>query len=965
MPETQSQPFLKHVAQSLFEQYESMELSNLLIVLPSRRACRYFKYYLATCSEKPLLSPEVLSMADFMRKQSKLASVDSISLLFKLYQVYKRFDKTPDHNLEKFAPLGMAMLKDFNLIDMNLTPEKAGELFEYLEESKAIERWAEELGSDREFKKTASLDQYFMFWEALRQTYLHFRNELLQESKAYHGLAFRWVFEHLDEIIPKLPFEQIIFAGFSQLTHVEFQVMQKLVEEQKARIFWDTDKYYTEGNIQEAGEYFRIFRKHYIADHPDFHNVQIGSFEQHIEIVKTGEPITQVKFLAAELKKAVSEGNISADSINKIGILLPDETLLVPLLHSIPDVELEGKSLAELTNITMGLSFQQSNLFHWLELWFRLQLNARQEGTMEIAFYHQDILKLLSHPFAGISGETRKAAQAVGQWLRSENKVYASPEELILKASSEPFFALIFSPWKEDFTQAIQQFLAFCKLIAEQLDAEEQQMERFYLQEFYKAVQRLHDVLSVSPEKITLKTFRQFLFEILRSISIPFTGEPLGPVQIMGMLESRSLDFEQVFVLSCNDGILPKRKRPDSLIPFDLRSRFNLPTYRENDASFAYTFYRLFHKAKKVTLIYSDPAIKPENGGMSRFLYQIKEEFSAFPKIKLTEKTIGLKVSVQQLDGPVIEKDDFTLNLIRERLEGGKSPSAISSYIRNPVEFYFDHILKLKEEELIEENLDAHTLGTLIHDTLELLLKPKDKLSHRDWLAEDFDPFFKEGFLLETILKVGATSPEIKHMNLTKGKNYLLTKIAEKQIGVFLRKEQKTSPFRIVLAEDFLNHTIELNLSDGSTLNFKLGGKADRIDIIGNQLRVVDYKTGSFQKPHLKAESWEELFQKPEKGKIIQLMLYKYLLLKNLHSEAIAPKIPSEWRLEQMEIKSGFFFFQSLSSGFVEYTLKDEPAEPNEFFTYVENFIRHWVEDLLNPAQPFTSEQSAFMGVEE
>ncbi len=956
-----TEPFLQRIARLLLTEKGSEQLSDLLIVLPSRRACRYFKYYLAVVAQKPLLAPEVLSMADFLRLQSSLTSEDAITLLFRLYRVYKRFDKDPLHNLEKFVPLGMAMLKDFNLIDMNLAPEKAAELFEYLEEVKAIERWAEELGADQELKKGLSLDQYFKFWENLRQTYLHFRQELLAERKAYHGLAFRWVYDHLDELMPSFPYQEIVFAGFSQLTHVEFAVMQKLVAAQKARIFWDTDAYYAEGTTQEAGEYFRIFRKHYLADHPDFHQRMIGSFRQEIEIIKTGEPITQVKWLAQELQRQIPKLGITAQSVNQIGILLPDESLLMPLLHSIPDVEIDGKSLAELTNITMGLPFEQSGLFHWLELWFRLQLNTQRAAA--VSYYHQDIWKLLSHPFAGISEKGRTESEALKKWFLESGKVYATPAELQNLLPANSFFRLIFTYWEQDFAQAIASFLAFTQQIVPALQENGMQMELYYVQEFFKTIQRLQEVLLAEPEKIGLKTFRQFLFEILRAISIPFTGEPLGPVQVMGMLESRSLDFEHVYILSCNDGILPKRKSPDSLIPFDLRSRFKLPTYRENDASFAYTFYRLFHKAKKVTLVYSDPAAKPESGGMSRFLYQLLEEFKVFPQVTITEKTVGLEVAVQQLSGPQIAKDQVALAKIKEALTKGRSPSAISSYIYSPLQFYFDYVLKLSEETQIEENLDHRTLGTLIHETLDLLLAPATKDRHRIWEPADFEPFMANGFLLSRLHSVAANIAELKHMELSKGKNFLLAKIAERQMGVFLKNQQAEAPFRMVLAEEYLRHEMELTLSDGQVQPFVLTGKADRIDVVGNQLRVVDYKTGSFHKEHLKASSWEELLVKPEKGKIIQLMLYKYLLIKNHELPLIAHKLPSEIPAEALEITAGFYFFQQLSEGYVQYTLEDEPADYADFCVYVEHFLKVWIEDLLDASQPLSAEPSGFLKV--
>lgn len=960
-------PFLKEVAAHLYHRH-GKDISQLHVVLPTRRACLYFKHYLAQVVDQTILMPDILSMDDFIKRMADVEWLDQVNLLFELYRSYKVFDRNRENNLERFAPLGLAILKDFNMIDKNLTPTQAKKMFEYLDELKALERWAAELGKPIEVKENSTVKDFFSFWKHLHASFFHFRNKLLTQNQAYSGLGYRAVSEQVEKLIENEEIHYVAFAGFNQMSRTEEEIIRKLLLAKKAYTFWDADAYYMDNAHHEAGDFIRKYTKRWLPPKFRFNRQTFKTDERHVRIIQVSNQVAQAK-LAGDILKGILDEVVATNqleafkkSINHTAILMPDQNMLIPILNSLPDKETTNHPFdcIEFTNITTGLSIFNTPLFGLIDALFRLQDNVTEiESGYQL--YYKDVLKILTHPMIR-TGQAPETVQEINQfihYIQSENLVYLESQVLYEHASLSELFAKLFHIWNGDVNEAIQHFYHLIELFSQLQEGLPKSFDHEFLFQYYTLLHQLETVLYAQKEQLTIRTFRQLLFELLRKASVPFTGEPISPIQIMGMLESRTLDFENVILISCNEGIMPQGKLLDSVIPFDLRKSYGMPTHKESDSSVAYVFYRLFHRAKNIWLIYTDPLAIAGGKEKSRFVMQVEQEFTAqngFTNTTVEHQKLVLGLPNQYTEERVIIKDEEVLAMLSERLAKGISPSAINTYLKSPLEFFQRSVLKLEETTQVEEDLARHTFGTLVHDTLDRL----------------FQPFIGKEVTPKIISEVRLDKDKMEEVMLavieeacggivvSRGKNYILKRVAERLIDNFLvLQEQKEGAYYLIDQENFLKSHIQISLSDGSKVPFTIWGKADRIDSINQEIRVVDYKTGSFDDRNLQANQVEDLLTNPDKGKIVQLLIYKYLLIKSILNQQIE-HLPKDFDWDTYQVKSGFYFFTNLKRGFIEYKLADEPTDRFEFVAYVERFLSLFVQDVMNANQNITSEPSDF-----
>lgn len=960
-------PFLKEVAAHLYEKHGT-KISQIHVVLPTRRACLYFKHYLSQVVNETIMMPEILSMDDFIKQMADVEWLDQVNQLFELYRSYKIFDKNKENNLERFAPLGLAILKDFNMIDKNLTPQAAKQMFEYLDELKAIERWGEELGKPIEVKEGSTVKDFFSFWKHLHASFFHFRNKLLDHKQAYSGLGYRAVSEQVEKLIDA-EIHYVAFAGFNQMSRTEEEIIRKLLLEKKAYTFWDADAYYMDNPHHEAGDFIRKYTKRWLPPNFRFNRQSLKTDPRHVRIIQVSNQVAQAKLSGDILKTiiddVIAKGQVDEfkKSINHTAIMMPDQNMLLPILNSLPNKETSKHPFdcIEYTNITTGLSIFNTPLFGLIDAIFRLQDNITPLESGAYQFYYKDILKILTHPLIR-TGQPAEVVQQINEFIHKiqlENWVYLESKQLSEHETLGELFSKLFHTWQGSVNEAIQHFYNLIELFTELQEGKPKSFDHEFLFQYYTLLHQLETVLYQQKEQLTIRTFRQLLFELLRKASVPFTGEPISPIQIMGMLESRTLDFENVILISCNEGILPQGKLLDSVIPFDLRKTFGMPTHKESDSSVAYVFYRLFHRAKNIWLIYTDPSAVRGGKEKSRFLMQVEQEFTpknGFINTTIEHQKLVLGLPNQYKEERTIIKDDEVLEMLRERLKKGISPSAINTYLKSPLEFFQRSVLKLEETTQVEEDLARHTFGTLVHETLDRLFQPfigkevtESMISN---VRTDQDNMQK--------VMVQVIEEECGGIVVSRGKNYILKKVAERLIDNFLvLQEEKEGAYFLIDQENFLKSRIIVSLADGSEIPFTIWGKADRIDCIGDEIRVVDYKTGSFDDKNLQAKRMEDLLLNPEKGKIVQLLIYKYLLVKSIINKEIK-HLPKDFDWERYQLKSGFYFFTNLKRGFIEYKLDDEPQQRDEFIAYVEQFLSLFVQDLMNAEQPITSEPSDF-----
>lgn len=868
-----NQPFLDKVAEHIFQNY-SEKVSDLTIVLPNKRAGLFLKKFLAEKFKKTIWSPKIYSIEDFISELSGLSIPEPVNLIFELYHIYKKVEGENAQTPEEFIRWANVLLNDFNEIDLYCANGNA--LFSYLNELRAIEQWNPQTRNLSEFQK-----QYLRFWNSLGILYKNFSEHLLQKKQAYQGLAYKLASENLKFSIVNIQ-SPILFVGFNALTKSEEIIIDFFLQNKNAEIFWDADKYYVEDPLQEAGKFLRKNKKEGRSKSEeggkkywlwDFDILKNDSKE--IEIIGVSGNVTQTK-VAGEI---LADKNLLQE---KTAVVLADETLLLPMLNSLPEN-------VESVNVTMGFPLKNSPLHDFWNSLFLLQENASSSNE-EIVFYHKHVIQILSHPFFNFSEKISALSAKIISVIKRKNRIYISGEELTKEFANYEFLKNLFSDWKNNSGEAIE---AAQNLIKERIAGKNFESEFLarYL-EIFNQIQSLQKAYNVIND---LSALRIIFNSISGNYKAPFSGEPLKGLQIMGVLETRTLDFENVILLSANEDVLPSGKSHNSFLPYDVKKEFGLPTYSDRDAIFAYHFYRLIQRAKKIFLLYNNDNSKSfgtVSNEKSRFITQIQEELPKInPNIKITEKIISFPVSKKER--PLkIEKSDEIIKRLDELSEKGFSPSALNAFLNCPLDFYFKYIIGLREEKEVEETVEADKFGNFIHEALQNLYLPfKGKnISANDVLLfrKNSGEFVKDAFL-----------KQFSERDLSSGKNLLSLKVAQKFVSSFLKKEiellneLEKNGTQITILE--LENEFEKELADGK----KIRGKVDRIDKIGNTIRIIDYKTGNVNASDLKIENAEFSTFKENKPKALQLMAYALIYSKENPENKISSGIISLQKISE------------------------------------------------------------------
>ncbi|MDQ3047435.1 MAG: PD-(D/E)XK nuclease family protein, partial [Bacteroidota bacterium] len=723
--------FLEKTVDYLYEKYGD-DLSELCIVLPNRRAGLFMKTHMAKNFQRTFWSPEIYATEDFVALLSGLQPADPTTLLFELYETVKAVKKTDIESFDDFSKWGQILLTDFNELDRYLTDVK--QLFGNLKDIKELESWSlnnEDALSD--FQK-----QYLEFWKLLGDYYYHFSNSLLKKHLAYQGLAYRVVADDAEARVNMHPWKKIIFAGFNALNKAEEKIISQLIESNKAEIIWDADSYYLGNVSQEAGKFIRRYNASGIFNKRPENNIL---FEE--ELLSTGTKTVTVIGVAKNVAQAkvagelVSDLKMSVESLQTTALVLADENLLFPVLHSLPS------DLQDI-NVTMGYPLKNTPVAGFFDLVFNLhETGIKLSGGKEkYSFYHSDLIKLLSHPYTAIALSAlgkEHTIKKVLQAIQERNIVFASLK--LLKSIFEEkdcaaefkLLEPLFRYWQtsEDSLMCIPELIEILKegIISQQDEKEENKtsLELEYLFAFTKIIKRIRVLMENYPESISdIKGLRGILNQIVRSGTLPFYGEPLMGLQVMGMLETRTLDFENVILLSCNEDILPSGKTVNSFIPFELKKYFGLPTYSDKDAIFAYHFYRLLQRANNIYLLYNTESDALGSGEKSRFLTQLIYELPKVnPNVTVMEKLVSIPAAGNITDDQIsIPKNPMIIDVLKRKAEYGFSPSLLNKYRNCSLEFYFHVIAGLKEADEVEETIGADTLGNAIHEVLEKLFLP-------------------------------------------------------------------------------------------------------------------------------------------------------------------------------------------------------------------------------------------------
>lgn len=885
--------FINKIAETIYASKRDT-LEELCIVLPSKRAGTFFKQALADLSEVPLWMPKIYAIEEWLEEISGFTILDRTTLLFELYISYQKvFPKEAQDSFESFLKWAPMLLTDFN--DISAYLDKPSKLFDYLHQAKKIESWTPLDGEPSEVVK-----KYLRFWELMGLLFSEFTKNLEAQNTAFQGMAYRKASEGISSwmVSQKPPKGSVCYVGFNAMNPCEEHIMRTLIAAGVAEVFWDADTYYLNDPKQEAGRYLRKHKQWPEFESRPFNWVCSDLIKpKEINVIGVPKGVAQAQ-LAASL---INKHKIKNQELKDLALVLADENLLLPVLEFLP-------SSVDMLNITMGNSLKNLNMYAFFDAFFQLHLNREKLSAAQEKFYFKDLFKVWQHPAFQTSGHAETLLK-LKQKIQRLNHSFPSKELILADCPKSvlPWIQVLLNYNSAHPFGIIDDALALIDLvkdkIIEQGRKDSLDLEQlFVFAKLFNQIKNLQDKYGFIKE---LKTLHHLFQQSAKLESLSFFGEPLSGLQLMGMLETRNLDFEHVILLSANEGFLPEGKTDNSFIPFDIRKEVGLPTYLDKDAIFAYHFYRLAQRCKSFTLVYNTQTDAMGAGEKSRFIAQLENELKQrYPnEISFTKQVLSHPLHAVKPKELAVVKDIEIQKRLKEIATGrGFSPSSLNSYKNCPLQFYYEKVLKIRDPDVVEETIAANTLGTVVHRSLEDLYKPfvNHLLTEQDL----------KGMLPKIPAKLKELfSEEFKKGTFNKGKNLLVYTVAEQFLNSFIKLELKflkNNELHIIGLEQDLKAEIKIDSLDFS---INLNGNADRIDQCNGGLRITDYKTGMVNKNELQTDDLQLLVWDKSYQKGFQLYLYAYLYHK--------------MKPDQKELETGIVSFRALKNGFIPAGFKE------------------------------------------
>ena len=916
------QIFLNKVVLDVLSKYDN--ISEVNFILPNKRAGLFLKDEIKNSLQSTGILPRIISIEDLIREISGFEPIENTTLIFEFYRVYLKYTKSSEiDSFEIFSKWATILLQDFNEIDSNLI--NANEILDYITDTKRLENW------DLTNNQSTLTKNYLKFFEDIKIYYKNLAEHLITKNIGYQGLLYREANKKVVSYLLDNEEKKLIFVGFNALNKAEESIIQTILSYGSSEIYWDTDSFYFDQE-HEAGKFFREYKSkwNYYKNHKFKWIENNLNSTKKIYIKGLPKNITQIKEVGEILRSLHGKEK----NLMNTAIVLCNEKLLPVLLNSIPE-EIES------ANITMGYSLQNipvSKLFHLI---FRLHLN-KEKFDKKDGYYYKDFNSVINHPLLHKTWIKDANFKQVLNKLLIENKnifITNADIELLIRNNSriEVLFRLIFIDWDEQVDSILQRFLLIIDCLKK--DETSNYLEKEYFFRFNNVFQQLVNLNNEFGYLTNLNTLYIFYTQLLKFENLFFKGEPLKGLQIMGMLESRVLDFDNVILTSANEGFLPSQGSRDSFIPYEIKIAKNLPSYQEKDAIFAYHFYRLLQRAKNIFLLYNTETDDFGSGELSRFITQLdiaKQNYS-LEKIILIKSIVIPKFNTNSSSLKEIRKSHSVISRLKELSLKGFSPSSIGLYIRNPIDFYKQKILKLKEVEEVEETIAANTFGTIIHEAMYELYYPY------------IGSFITKANVLVMKSKVDLVvkSQFKNHYSLNSiatGKNYLTFQIAKQFLNNFLNYEtgelEKNNRIKIL----DLEYEVAFNYKfDGVSFPINLKGTVDRIDEVNGVLRILDYKTGAVNSRALKINDWDLLSTDYEYSKSFQVLLYAFIYAKN-----------NNLNFEDQNIESGIISFKNLRAGFMK--VNNETLSQNsmdQFLTQLNKVLT----EIYNPEIPFKEKE--------
>lgn len=869
------QPFLQLVAHDLYTKIGN-DLSRTVLVFPNKRANLFFNEYLAEESDQPIWSPAAMSISDLLQKLSVQKAGDPIRLVCELYKVFKEETESRE-TLDDFYFWGELLISDFDDVDKNMVD--ADKLFSNLQDLKNLMDDYEFLDEEQEEairqffqnfsieRRTELKEKFISLWDKLGIIYHRYREKLAELGIAYEGMLYRNVIEQLDA--DRLKYDKYVFVGFNVLNKVEKEFFQKLQKAGKAMFYWDYDLFYTQRiSKHEAGEFIKRNLIDFPNELPESY-FDIFRKPKKIRYISASTENAQARFLP-EWVKATQTHTTQIVSEKENAIVLCNEALLLPVLHSIPqDVQN--------VNITMGFPLAQTPVYSFINAAMELQTNGYRPDTGR--FTYEAVSKILKHPY---TRQLSDHATRLERELTKTNRFYPLPSEL----KKDDFLTILFTP-QSNIRELCDYLLRLIKSISilyrkeGEYDDIFNQLYRESIFQSHLKINRLYSLIESGELSVRTDTLKRLITKVLTASNIPFHGEPAIGLQIMGVLETRNLDFRNLIMLSLNEGQLPKAGGESSFIPYNLRKAFGMTTIEHKNAVYAYYFYRLIQRAENITLLYNTSSDGLNRGEESRFMLQLLVEGPH----EITREYLEAGQSPQNTLEIQIEKTPEILRRLYRAYDTAQpesvilSPSALNTYLDCRLRFYYRYVAGLKTPDEVSAEIDSALFGTIFHLSAQLAytdLTANGKMIKREDLERllrdeiKLQGYVDQAFKQELFKVAPEEKPEYNGVQL------INSKVIVSYLKQLLRNDLQYTPFEMVAMEKKVSEKITIQTALGP-LTLRLGGTIDRMDAKEGTLRIVDYKTGG--SPKIPANI-EQLFTPSETrpNYIFQTFLYAAIM---------------------------------------------------------------------------------------
>lgn len=925
--------FLTKAAEKIINNEHFGEQS--VVILPNRRSELFLKEEIKKLSSKNIWLPEFYPVNEFIQKVSGIKKNDSISIYFDLFKIHEKIGGTEKKTIDEFLTWAPIMLSDFNDIDNSMADAK--NVFKQLSAIKAMQQWNPDGRPLTKLQKN-----YIHFYNTLYDYYTELRTAMISMGAGYQGFISRYLAENISSLLNKKYWNNFFLVGINALSEAEIKVFDYINQNYNTDFIWDVDEYYfskynDNNNHQEAGKNIRQIIKRLKIKVPDDIGSNLTSTVKEIKILGVPKRVGQAKFIGQELQELFESGN--NHSLLDTAIILADEDLLLPLLNSLPSPKTDDKETISY-NVTLGYPLTNTQVDHFFTAWIDLMISKSQNKGRILT---TDLISLINNPIIKqLLTDNGLSSDVLIKYFITNNISAITFEELksILSTYDESFFQIISKLLTNEAEANIDSVLGnlqdFLYSIINNSNSNNILINE-QVKQLIKILGKLVWLITRNKKIINLNAVKQIVRQLINQSNINLIGEPLRGIQIMGMLETRTLDFKNIYILSANEGIIPKANKIDSFIPMDIRRQNQLILPSDYSNIYAYHFFRLLQGADNINLIYNSNPDRLGGGEKSRFILQIENELSKInPKIKLSNRIINTDIS--QLEGLnkggeiiKIEKNEQIILRLVEISTNGYSPSSISSYISCPLKFYFSYILILNTTTNLEKSVEANTFGIVIHAVLEEIYKPMEGYEIKS----------------ETIKRYIAKSSQLllnqfkKHYNnsaLSSGKNLLTFEVAISYIINFLKwdiKNIKEHPTILQSSENKYSINISHNAS-----NIKFKGTIDRIDkrLDNGTIRIIDYKTGKVLRKDLILKDTEELTTNPDYAKAFQVIYYAWLY-------------NQQHPIEKLE--AGIISLRSISEGFITLKIKDVSRIQDYFNEFTQSILK-LVSEILDPDVPFT-----------